>query len=204
MNEAITITWVETAPEEPLALFAAWFAEAQAKEPNDPEAVALATVGADGQPSLRMVLMRDHDERGFCFYTNVESRKGVELLAHPKAALLFHWKSLGRQVRIEGPVERVSDAQADRYFASRHPQSRLGAWASAQSRPLESRDLLLARVAAQAKLFGDGPITRPPYWSGFRIMHQRIEFWQNGVHRLHDRVVYSRDGTLWRRQRLNP
>jgi pyridoxamine 5'-phosphate oxidase len=204
MNQPTTMTWVETAPDDPLALFATWFAEARASEPNEPEAVALATVGADGQPSLRMVLMRDQDARGFCFYTNAESRKGVELTAHPRAAMLFHWKSLGRQVRIEGPVERVSDAQADAYFASRHPQSRLGAWASAQSRPLESRDVLLARVAEQAKRFADGQIARPPYWTGFRLMHRRIEFWQNGLHRLHDRVVYDREAGAWRRQRLNP
>lgn len=204
MNQPTTVTWVETAPDDPLVLFAEWFAAAKASEPNDPEAVALATVGADGQPSLRMVLMRDQDARGFCFYTNLESRKGTELIAHPQAALLFHWKSLGRQVRIEGPVERVSNAQADAYFSSRHPQSRLGAWASAQSRPLDSRDTLLARVAEQAKRFADGPITRPPHWSGFRLMHRRIEFWQNGAYRLHDRVVYTSEAGAWRRQRLNP
>ena len=161
---------------DPHSLFENWLAEAQASEPNDPNAMAVATVGADGQPSVRMVLLKGHDERGFVFYTNYESRKAAELLATPRAALLFHWKSLRRQIRIEGPIEPVSDAEGDAYFATRHRDSQLGAWASDQSRPLPSRALFEARFAEMESRFADGNVPRPPHWSGFRVMPERIEF----------------------------
>ncbi len=166
--------------------------------------MALATVGADGMPSLRMVLLKDFNERGFVFYTNYESRKGGELLAHPMAALLFHWKSLRRQVRIEGPVEQVTDAEADDYFASRPRQAQIGAWASEQSRPLEGRFVLEKRVAEYALKFNIGKVPRPPHWSGFRILPRRFEFWQDGPFRLHDRLIYQVDGKEWRTERLFP
>ncbi len=189
---------------EPLDLFARWFAEAQKSEPNDPNALSLATVGADGMPSQRMVLLKDYDAAGFVFYTNFESRKGVQLLAHPMASLLFHWKSLRRQVRIEGATEVVSDAEADAYFASRPKQSQIGAWASQQSRPVESRFALEKRVALYAAKHALGKVPRPPYWSGFRVRPRLIEFWQDGAFRLHDRVVYQRQGAAWQTQRLFP
>ncbi len=191
-------------PDDPLSVFAAWFEEAEAKEVNDPNGVALATVGEDGMPSCRMVLMKGYDEQGFVFYTNYESRKGRQLLAHPKAALLFHWKSLRRQVRIEGPVAQVSDEEADEYFASRARQSQIGAWASDQSRPLEGRFELEKRVARFAAKYVVGKVPRPPHWSGFRLSPSLIEFWQDGAFRLHDRLVYQRDGEAWRTERLFP
>lgn len=189
---------------DPLALFADWLAEAEAKELNDPNGVALATVGEDGMPSLRMVLLKGYDAEGFVFYTNLESRKGRQLLAHPKAALLFHWKSLRRQVRIEGEVTRVSEAEADAYFASRPKQSQIGAWASQQSRPLESRFELEKRVALYAAKYALGSVPRPDYWSGFRIHPRLMEFWQDGAFRLHDRLVYHRAPNGWRTERLYP
>jgi len=189
---------------EPYDQFRRWFAEAEASEPNDPNAMAIASVGADGQPSVRMVLLKDADARGFVFYTNYESRKGRQLQETRKAALLFHWKSLGRQVRAEGAVENVTDAEADAYFATRHRSSQIGAWASQQSRPLESRFELEKRVAAFAAKYAIGTVPRPPYWSGFRIVPDRIEFWENKPFRLHDRLVYSRAGDGWTTEKLYP
>lgn len=200
----------DTTPEDPFGLFADWFEEAEEKEPNDPNAMALATLGEDGVPSLRMVLLKGYDAEGFVFYTNLESRKGRQLLAHPLAALLFHWKSLRRQVRIEGPVSPVSEAEADSYFASRPRQSQIGAWASDQSRPLKGRFELEKRVARYAAKYAVGRVPRPPHWSGFRIGAHRIEFWQDGAFRLHDRLVYHREegeepGRIaWRTERLFP
>lgn len=177
---------------DPLALFDTWFAEARASEPNDPEAMAVATVGADGQPSARMVLLKRHGPEGFTFHTNLQSRKGAELAADPRAALLFHWKSLRRQVRIEGPVEQVSDADADAYFATRSRGSRLSAWASDQSRPLASRAAFEQRYAEAAARFEGTDVGRPPYWSGFRVVPERIEFWSDREFRMHERRLFTR------------
>jgi len=190
--------------DDPLALFDIWFAEARLSEPNDPEAVALATADAAGRPSLRMVLLKGHDARGFVFYTNLDSRKGNQLAANPYASLLFHWKSLRRQVRIEGPVSAVSEAEADTYFASRGRNSRLGAWASDQSRPLSDRATFEARVEAMRERFGAGDIPRPPRWSGFRVAPQRIEFWCDRAARLHERRLFERDGEGWSEGLLYP
>ena len=193
-----------TEASEPLALFANWFGDAEKTEPNDPNAVALATVDADGLPDVRMVLLKGYDERGFVFYTNFESAKGVEILGSMKAAMCFHWKSLRRQVRLRGPVEIVSDEEADAYYTSRARGSRIGAWASKQSRPLESRFALEKAVAEYTARHAIGDIPRPPYWSGFRIMPQTIEFWHDRPFRLHDRLVFSRDGDGWKTTRLYP
>jgi pyridoxamine 5'-phosphate oxidase len=189
---------------EPFDLFRGWFAEAEAAEPLSPEAVALATADADGRPAVRMVLLKGADEAGFVFYTNLESRKGGDLAANPRAALCLYWKSLGRQVRVEGGVVPVTPEEADAYFASRARDSRLGAWASRQSRALESRAVLEARVAAVAAEFPGDTVPRPPHWSGFRVVPQRIEFWQEQPYRLHDRIVFERDSAGWNRTRLFP
>jgi len=189
---------------DPFALFDAWFAEAAASEPNDANAMALATATPDGAPSVRMVLLKGRGPAGFVFYTNAESRKGQEIRDNPRAALLFHWKSLGRQIRIEGSLEEVAAADADAYFASRHPDSRLGSAASDQSRPLDSRATYLDRVAALRDAYPDGAVPRPPHWTGFRLVPERIEFWINREHRLHERRLFVRSGGEWTSSLLYP
>ncbi|HHZ10928.1 MAG TPA: pyridoxamine 5'-phosphate oxidase [Rhizobiales bacterium] len=194
-----------TESNEPFRLFGEWLADATEHEPNDPNAVALATVDEDGLPNVRMVLLKGFDAAGFVFYTNFESAKGSEILGQRKAAMCFHWKSLRRQVRLRGIVEIVGDAEADAYFASRPRGSRIGAWASKQSRPLEGRFALERAVAEYAARFAIGEIPRPPYWSGFRIVPKTIEFWHDRPFRLHDRIVFSRrDDGGWDRTRLFP
>lgn len=192
---------------DPFSLFEDWFVEAQANELNDPQAMVLATVDADGLPDVRTMLLNGRDHRGYVFFTNFESAKGTQLLSHPKAALLFHWKSLRRQVRIRGPVDVVSPGEADAYFATRPRMSQLGAHASRQSRPLASRAELVERVESLDKsLAADEPVRRPSYWSGFRVVPLQFEFWKDGAFRLHDRVRFARlvpDGA-WTRQRLYP
>lgn len=195
-----------TLRDDPFVLFAEWLKEAEDTEPNDPTAMALASVDESGLPDVRMILLKGHDERGFVFYTNFESAKGRELAAQPKAAAVFHWKSLRRQVRVRGPVTRVSDEEADAYFNSRHLQSRLGACASDQSRPLADRSTLETQVRELAERYPDGKVPRPAHWSGYRIVPVSIEFWQDGAFRLHDRVQFARGGPgeAWKRQRLYP
>ncbi len=191
---------------EPFALFDAWMAEAQTSEPNDANAMALSTVDADGLPDVRMVLLKGVDADGFVFYTNTESAKGRELAANPKAAAVLHWKSLRRQVRFRGPAEQVSDAEADAYYQSRPRDSRIGAWASQQSRPLESRFALEKAVAFYAARYAVGEVPRPPHWTGFRIRPVYLEFWQDKPFRLHDRLVFRRPVPQgdWGRERLYP
>ncbi|MEO6609672.1 MAG: pyridoxamine 5'-phosphate oxidase [Aestuariivirga sp.] len=191
---------------DPFALFAEWFEDAKKSESNDPNGMALATVDEEGLPNVRMVLMKDFSETGFVFYTNYESQKGQEILSSLKVALLFHWKSLRRQVRVRGLVEKVSDAEADAYFNSRPRDSRIGAWASAQSRPLEGRFALEASVAMYAAKYAIGTVPRPPHWSGFRVKPLSIEFWHDRPFRLHDRVVFRREKPegAWTKAKLYP
>jgi pyridoxamine 5'-phosphate oxidase len=195
-----------TEADEPFVLFESWMSEAKASEINDPNGMALASTDADGMPNVRMVLLKGFDARGFVFYTNTESQKGNEILGAMKAAALFHWKSLRRQVRVRGPVELVSDAEADAYFQSRPRDSRIGAWASQQSRPLESRFALEKAAALYAARYAIGDIPRPAHWTGIRIMPTSIEFWKDGAFRLHDRVVFRRPEPSgdWTKTRLYP
>ena len=195
-----------TEADDPIGLFRLWFEEAQAHEPNDPEAMTLATVDENGLPDARMVLCKSADDRGLEFYTNAESAKGGQLAGQPKAAALFHWKSLRRQARFRGAVEELTPPESDAYFASRPRDSRIGAWASQQSRPLASRVALLRSVEEHRARFGDGDIPRPPYWRGYRLIPTQAEFWRDGAFRLHDRVRFTRaaPGAPWARQRLYP
>ena len=191
---------------EPIALFKEWFEDARAKEPNDPEAMAFASVDASGLPNVRMVLLKGVDQRGFVFYTNLESAKGEELAVNPKAALCFYWKSLRRQVRVRGPVSPVSAAEADAYFKTRPKDSQIGAWASRQSRPLEGRFALEREVARYATKYALGTVPRPEHWSGFLVQPLEIEFWRNKPFRLHERLVYRRASVEapWTTERLFP
>lgn len=189
---------------DPHLLFGEWLAEARLAEPNDPEAMALATADAEGRPSARMVLLKGHDERGFVFYTNGQSRKGDELAANPHASLLFHWKSLRRQIRVEGRVEPVDDAEADAYFASRSRESQLGAWASDQSRPLASRTAFEARYHQLVAEHEGRDVPRPPHWRGYRVVPDRIEYWIDRAHRLHERRLFVRNGEGWTEGLLYP
>lgn len=190
--------------KEPFELFGNWFDKAKESEPNDPNAMNLATATPDGRPSSRMVLLKDFDTDGFVFYTNLESNKGRQLAANAHVALNFHWKSLRKQVRVEGPAAAVSDEEADAYFQSRARGSRIGAWASEQSRPMEGMFVLERRVAEFTAKFGIGEVPRPDHWSGFRVDPQLIEFWSDGKFRLHERIVYHRDGDAWKTERLFP
>jgi pyridoxamine 5'-phosphate oxidase len=192
------------ADTDPFQLFEEWFAEARAGEPNDPDAMSLATATPDGRPSVRMVLLKSYGPEGFTFYTNLDSRKGAEIASNPYAALLFHWKSLRRQVRVEGPLEQVSDAEADAYFASRSRDSQLGAWASYQSRPLDARSTFEKRYAEMDRRFEGDVVSRPPRWSGFRMTPEQFEFWSDRPHRLHERRLFTPAADGWREGLLYP
>lgn len=196
----------ELKADDPFTLFATWMAEAEASEPNDPNGMALATADSQGRPSVRMVLLKGYDRDGFVFYTNLESKKGRQIAENPNAGLLFHWKSLRRQIRLEGPLTPVSEEEADAYFASRPKQSQIGAWASDQSRPTEGRFELEKRVATFAAKFAVQSVPRPKHWSGFRLSPRYIEFWKDGAFRLHERLVFTRDSSdeAWTTQRLFP
>jgi len=189
---------------DPFQLFADWFAEARESEPNDPDAMALATSTPDGRPSVRMVLLKGHGPEGFTFYTNLDSRKGAEIAANARAALLFHWKTLRRQVRIEGPVAPVRDAEADAYFDTRSRDSQLGAWASWQSRPLDARATFEKRYEEIVRRFEGGTVPRPPRWSGFRVTPELLEFWSDRPHRLHERRVFTGTNGGWQEGLLYP
>ena len=189
---------------DPFQLFDEWYAEARTAEINDPDAMALATADSRGCPSVRMVLLKGHGPEGFVFYTNRESRKGVELAANPRASLLFHWKALRRQIRIEGAIELVSDTEADAYFATRSRDSRLGAWASDQSRPLDSRSRFEARLEEAKARFEGGDVPRPPYWGGYRLVPDQLEYWSDRPHRLHERRLFTRDADGWTEGLLYP
>jgi pyridoxamine 5'-phosphate oxidase len=189
---------------DPFALFDSWFAEARASEPNDPEAMALATADASGRPAVRMVLLKGHGPHGFCFYTNDGSDKGRDLAANPRAALLFHWKSLRRQVRVEGTVDRVDAGEADAYFARRARDSQLGAWASDQSRALDARETFDRRFAEATARFEGRDVPRPPHWGGYRLIPERIEFWSDRPHRLHERRLFTRADGDWSEGLLYP
>lgn len=189
---------------DPIALFEEWFAQARASEPNDPEAMALATADREGQPFVRMVLLKGHGPDGFIFYTNEQSAKGGQLAENPRAALLFHWKSLRRQVRIEGKIGRVPDETADSYFASRGKESQLGAWASDQSRPLDSRETFEQRLKEVKRRFEGQEVPRPPHWGGYRVIPQSLEFWTDRPHRLHERRLFLREGDGWQEGLLYP
>lgn len=194
-----------TTTQDPFALFETWYREARASEPADSNAMALATADAQGRPAARMVLLKGHGPDGFVFYTNFESRKASDIIANPQVALLFHWKSLRRQIRIEGPVTQVDDEAADAYFASRSRDSQLGAWASDQSRPLAARATFEDRFAAAEQRFEGQDVPRPPHWSGFKVRPARIEFWLDRAHRLHERTLYESDGAGgWRAGMLYP
>jgi pyridoxamine 5'-phosphate oxidase len=202
----LTATMGFTERDDPFKLFAEWLEDAKKSEPNDPNAMALATADDAGLPNVRMVLMKDFDDKGFVFYTNFESQKGQEILATEKAALLFHWKTLRRQVRVRGLTERVSEKEADKYFQSRPRDSRIGAWASQQSRPLKTRFELETAVAMNTARYALGEVPRPPHWSGFRVKPISIEFWHDRPFRLHDRVVFRREKPEgeWNKERLYP
>ena len=190
--------------DDPIALFDGWYAEAKRSEPNDPNAMALATADAEGRPSVRVVLLKEHGADGFVFYTNREGRKASDLAANPHAALMLHWKSLRRQVRIEGPVTLAAEAQSDAYFASRGRDSQIGAWASDQSRPLDARATFEARVEAARTRFEGGEVPRPPFWGGYVVRPTRIEFWRDREHRLHERRLFTHDGASWTEGLLFP
>ena len=196
------LSWVDAA--EPIALFETWLAKAGETEPNDPHAMSVATVDEDGLPDVRIVLLKGLDARGFVFYTNAQSAKGEQLRGQGKAALCFHWKSQKRQVRVRGAVEPVSEAESDSYFASRARGSRIGAWASDQSRPVVDRDKLMAKTAEVEDRFEGKEVPRPPHWYGWRVKPEYIEFWQDGAFRLHDRIVFRPDGSAWSKTRLYP